>query len=58
MSPAELTAFIRDFEGRAHDVATACGARVVKLIGDEVMFVTVEAAAASITGSPMAFPPR
>jgi class 3 adenylate cyclase len=46
MSPAELTAFIRDFEGRAHDVATACGARVVKLIGDEVMFVATDADAA------------
>jgi adenylate cyclase len=46
MTPAELTTFIRDFEGRAHDVATACGARVVKLIGDEVMFVATDADAA------------
>ncbi len=46
MTPAELTAFIRDFEGRAHDVATDCGARVVKLIGDEVMFVATDADAA------------
>lgn len=40
MSAAELGAFIRDFEGRAHDAITAAGARLVKLIGDEIMFVT------------------
>ncbi len=39
MSPSELAVFIRDFEARAHDAATAAGARLVKLIGDEVMFV-------------------
>jgi class 3 adenylate cyclase len=41
-----LGAFIRDFEGRAHDVVTAQGARVVKLIGDEIMFVSTDADAA------------
>ncbi len=46
MEPRVLAAFIRDFEGRAHDVVTAEGARVVKLIGDEVMFASTDAAAA------------
>lgn len=41
-----LGGFIRDFEGRAHDVVTAQGARVVKLIGDEVMFAATDADAA------------
>ena len=43
MSAAELGAFIRDFEGRAHDAVTAAGARLVKVIGDEVMFVSPDA---------------
>jgi class 3 adenylate cyclase len=34
------------FEETAHEVATARDGRVVKLIGDEVMFVTLEARAA------------
>lgn len=42
--------FIRDFEGRAHDVVTGFGARVVKLIGDEVMFVSTDPAAACRAG--------
>ncbi len=46
MPATDLAAFIRDFEGRAHDVAVAEGARVVKLIGDEVMFVSADPAAA------------
>jgi adenylate cyclase len=46
MSSRELAVFIRDFEGRAHDVVTDVGARVVKLIGDEVMFVAIDADAA------------
>ncbi|MEM8922903.1 MAG: adenylate/guanylate cyclase domain-containing protein [Actinomycetota bacterium] len=40
MSPAELRFFISDFERRAHDAVAASGARLVKLIGDEVMFVS------------------
>ena len=40
----ELSAFMGRFEGQAHDVATRAGARVVKLIGDEVMFVATDAA--------------
>lgn len=39
MSPSELGVFIREFEARAHDAVSAAGARLVKLIGDEVMFV-------------------
>ena len=46
MGPQELAAFVGEFEAQAHDVATAEGARVVKLIGDEVMFVAVEPQAA------------
>ncbi len=42
MSAAALATFIRDFEGRAHDVMTRHGARVAKLIGDEVMFVATD----------------
>ncbi len=40
LTPAELRRFIGDFERRAHDAVTAAGARLVKLIGDEVMFVS------------------
>jgi len=46
MSSTKLTNFIRDFEGRAHDVMTRHGARVVKMIGDEVMFVATDAGSA------------
>ena len=46
----DLAVFIREFEGRAHDVVTEAGARVVKLIGDEVMFVSPDAAAACRAG--------
>lgn len=46
LGPDELRAFIRDFEGLAHDAVTENGARLVKLIGDEVMFVTPDANAA------------
>ena len=46
MSTTELSTFLRDFEGRAYDVVNEAGARVVKLIGDEVMFVATNADAA------------
>ena len=42
VSPAELAALVERFEDTAHDVATARDGRVVKLIGDEVMFVAVD----------------
>ena len=46
MTPSELGTLIDRFEDTAHAVATVRGGRVVKLIGDEVMFVTLTAAAA------------
>jgi adenylate cyclase len=42
----ELATLIERFEDTAHDVATARDGRIVKTIGDEVMFVAVDAAAA------------
>jgi adenylate cyclase len=42
----ELATVVDRFEDTAHEVATARDGRVVKLIGDEVMFVTLHAAAA------------
>jgi adenylate cyclase len=41
---ADLAELVSRFEARAHDVITDLGGRLVKLIGDEVMFVAVEAA--------------
>lgn len=46
MGAQELSQFMGRFEGEAHDVATSAGARVVKLIGDEVMFVATDPVAA------------
>jgi adenylate cyclase len=46
MEPRELTDTIERFESIAHETATAKGGRVVKLIGDEVMFVAIDAGAA------------
>ncbi len=51
MDSRELSAFLRDFEGRAYDVVTGEGARVVKLIGDEVMFAASDADAACRAGN-------
>jgi adenylate cyclase len=51
MDARTLSNFLRDFEGRAHDVVTSAGARVVKLIGDEVMFAADNPAAACIAAS-------
>jgi len=42
----ELAAVIEDFGSRAHAVVTAHGGRIVKYMGDEVMFVTPVAAVA------------
>jgi adenylate cyclase len=47
LSEEELAALVSRFEDVAHDTVTSRGGRVVKMIGDEVMFVTdtpVEAA--------------
>lgn len=38
----EFGVFVRDFEDRAHDLVATAGARTVKLIGDEIMFVALE----------------
>src|SRR5262249_16339191 len=46
MEPRELADMVERFESTAHEVATAKDGRIVKLIGDEVMFVAVDAAAA------------
>lgn len=42
LEPDELGEFIIEFERRASDAVAAHGGRVVKLIGDEVMFVAVD----------------
>ena len=42
-----LSRALTDFEGRASEVVVARGGRVVKLIGDEVMFVADDATAAA-----------
>ena len=39
MPPGELAGFVEGFEERARDVVTASGGRVVKTIGDAVLFV-------------------
>lgn len=46
MDAYELSKFMGRFEGEAHDVTTEVGARVVKLIGDEVMFAATDPDAA------------
>jgi adenylate cyclase len=39
LSDQELAAVVRRFEELSHDIVTSLGGRVVKMIGDEVMFV-------------------
>jgi len=46
LSPAELGAVVERFEELSHEVTTTRHGRVVKFIGDEVMFVTAEPARA------------
>jgi adenylate cyclase len=43
VDPRELSALFDDFEDRAFDVITAHDARLVKLIGDAIMFTAFEA---------------
>jgi class 3 adenylate cyclase len=43
LSPAELLTIIRRFEARAFEVATGRNGRIVKHIGDEVMFAALDA---------------
>ncbi len=42
VSPTELAGFVESFEARANDVVASRGGRVVKHIGDEVMFVEAD----------------
>ena len=42
----ELAELVADFEAQAHDTVTVHGGRLVKLIGDEVMYVAVDPTAA------------
>jgi adenylate cyclase len=49
MTSRELGEIIDRFEESAHDIVTARDGRLVKLIGDEVMFVSVDASAACDT---------
>ncbi len=46
----ELATVVRRFEEISHDIVTGLGGRVVKMIGDEVMFVVESAAAAARIG--------
>jgi adenylate cyclase len=42
MAPVELLEFMRDFHRRTFDVVTRRGGRVVKHIGDEIMFTATD----------------
>lgn len=44
LAPEDLVALISRFESVAHDLVAGAGGRMVKLIGDEVMFVSVDPA--------------
>jgi adenylate cyclase len=44
LDPIDLATLVARFEATAHDVITDLGGRLVKLIGDEVMYVAVEPA--------------
>jgi adenylate cyclase len=46
VAPGALASIIERFEETAHDVTARCQGRVVKFIGDEVMFVTRDEATA------------
>ena len=48
LDPEDLTAAIGEFERQAIDIVVAHGGRVVKMIGDEVMFVAPDIAGACL----------
>lgn len=50
LSERELAVMVQRFEVLATDVVTAHGGRVVKTVGDEVMFLTTESAPAAAIG--------
>jgi adenylate cyclase len=54
INDAELAAVVRRFEEISHDIVTGLGGRVVKMIGDEVMFVVESAADAARIGLDLA----
>jgi adenylate cyclase len=54
LSEAELAAVVRRFEDISHDTVTGLGGRVVKMIGDEVMFVVDDVVAAARIGLSLA----
>ena len=54
LSEPELAAVVARFEEVAHDTVTAAGGRVVKMIGDEAMFVAESVEAAARTGLALA----
>jgi adenylate cyclase len=54
LSEEELAAVVARFEEVAHDTVTAGGGRVVKMIGDEAMFVTESALSAARIGLALA----
>jgi adenylate cyclase len=46
LTPEELSELVGDFESQAFDLANEAGVRIVKHIGDEIMFTAVDPAAA------------
>ena len=50
----ELASVVARFEGLAHDIVTGLGGRVVKMIGDEAMFVVQDAAVGARIGLALA----
>jgi adenylate cyclase len=54
LGAAELAAVVSRFEELAHDTVVALGGRVVKMIGDEAMFVVPTAASAAEIGLSLA----
>ena len=46
LSPEELADLVGEFESKAFDLANGAGVRIVKHIGDEIMFTSVDATAA------------
>jgi adenylate cyclase len=54
LSDAELATVVRRFEEISHDIVTRLGGRVVKMIGDEVMFVVASVADAARIGLDLA----
>jgi adenylate cyclase len=54
LSVGELSSVVRRFEEISHDVVTGLGGRVVKMIGDEVMFVVDNVVAGAEIGMNLA----